>query len=561
MSIKLDGDMFVAPLDAPYAAELRKHCWRSDGRRFYTREVDYVVPVIQHLDPELQAALFSQDNSYNASLSLVPTGEFDIPTPDGVKLFGYQLADVEFIIRHPVTLLAEEAGTGKSAIMTAAANYLNPESVLIVCPAIAKYNWVYKEWPKFTTLPLLSVGMAEGDYFPDSSVVVINYDILDRHKARLQSRVWDYMICDESHRLKNEEARRTIMVLGGRLKMKAGLAEKYCATPTSNDRYFIVPKIQAKKRVFASATPMNRPRDLWTMVREGDPRGLGRDRLEYDKRYCAGRMTPFGWDNGGAAHLEELGGRLRSTFMVRHDADDVLDLPPLREELFLLPPVKVVLDTEDAFVHDNISALMGLASASGRGDINEDSSSEEFLRLIGDAILDNVPLIGKPEFAPLFSKFSMIRKATGLAKVPYVVNFINDVSDDLDRPIVVFAYHREVMDALKEAFPNAAVVRGGVSATKRGEAVQNFQDGKLNPFLGNIDAAGEAVTLTASNLLVFAELDWRGTALWQARKRIHRISQEKPCSVYYLASAKSFDALIADNAFDKMFNIQETLEL
>lgn len=561
MTIRLDGDMFVAPLDAEYAAELVKHCWRKDSTRYYTKEIDNVLPFVDRLDMALQQALFSTENAYQVSLALEPTGEFDIPLPPGKKLYGYQLADAEFIIRSRNTLIAEEAGTGKSAIMTVAANFLKPTCVLIICPAIAKYNWYMNEWPKWTTLPELTIEMAEGDYFPDTHVVVINYDILDRHKKRLQDKVWDYVIVDESHRIKNEEARRTVMVLGGRLKVKPDKVETYCAQPTSQRGTFYIPEIQFEKRVFASATPMNRPRDLWTMVRACDPTGLGRDRLEFEKRYCAARMTPFGWDNGGADHLEELGGRLRSTFMVRHDADQVLDLPPLREELFLLPPVKIVLDREEEFVHDNIGALLGLASASGRKDLNEDSSSDDFLRLIGEAILDNVPLIGKPDFAPLFSKFSLIRKATGLAKVPYIVDFVNEVSDDLYRPIVVFAYHREVMDELRKNFPESSIVMGGLSATKRGLAIAAFQAGETNPFLGNIDAAGEAVTLTAADLLVFAELDWRGTAMLQARKRIHRISQTKPCSVYYLASAKSFDALVADNAFDKMYNIQETMEL
>lgn len=560
--IVLDGDMFRAPADASYADLLVKHCWRKDARGYYTREVDYVLPLIQYLDPVLQDLLLSTDSAYSVSLSLEPTGEYDIPVPEGEKLFGYQLADAEFIIKHRNTLLAEEAGTGKSAIITAAANHLRPRKILIICPAIAKYNWVFKEWPRWTTNPTMTIAMADGDFYPDTDVVVINYDILDRHKKRLQEETWDYVVCDESHRLKNPEAKRTVMVFGGRLKMSPAKAELSGGVAHSTRKgIYLFDPIPYEKRVFASATSMNRPRDLWTMVRECDPTGLGRDKLEYEKRYCAARMTPFGWDNGGAAHLEELGGRLRASFMVRHDPAQILDLPPLREELFLLPPVKLEMDAQRALIEDNLDTLLDFAEKTGKKKIKRTSSPEDFLLMIGEAVLDNVRLIGEPKFAPLFQEFSKIRKETGVAKVPFVVDFINEVSEDLSYPIVVFAYHREVIMALRDSFDNPAVIMGGLSATKRGEAVNAFQDLQRNPFLGNIDAAGEAVTLTSANILAFAEFDWRGTAMMQARKRIHRIAQNKPCAAYYLAAAQSFDAIMADSVFLRMEQIKETLDI
>lgn len=555
----VDG-LFVAPIDAPYGEELRKACWRNDGRRYYTDELERVAAVIQYADPSLVATLMSADTSYAKSSALEPSGDIDIPLPEGKTLFGYQLADIEFILSKHSTLLAEDAGLGKSAIMIGVANYLNCKSVLIICPAVAKYNWLLKEWPKWTTLKHLTIGAAEGNYFPDTDVVLINYDILPRHKKKLQAKTWDYLIVDESHRIKNKDAKRTKMVLGGTMKVKQDAAEEMGLKPGRTKGTYKVPKIEAGKRVFASATPMNRPKDLWTMAEACDPEGLGANWMTFHRRYCAMKKTPFGWDINGADRLPELGARLRGSFMMRHDPQEVLDLPPLREELFLLPPVKIVIEEEEQFVHDNMDALLNLSAQSNAG-LDEESSPEEFLKLIGEAIIDNVSLIGKPEFTPLFSKFALIRKATGIAKVKFVVDFVREISDDLERPIVVFGYHREVMEKLKEEFPDAAFVIGGMSSKSRDLEVDKFQTGQTNVFLGNIDAAGEAITLTRANLLVFAEPDWRGTAMVQARKRIHRITQDQPCSVYYLAAANSFDSYVADRGFAKMEHIKETLDL
>lgn len=47
----------------------------------------------------------------------------------------------------------------------------------------------------------------------------------------------------------------------------------------------------------------------------------------------------------------------------------------------------------------------------------------------------------------------------------------------------------------------------------------------------------------------------------QARKRIHRLTQNKPCFVDYLCANKSFDAIIYDTAVKKMEYITATMEL
>lgn len=559
MSITFEDGVFVAPPDAPYAEELKAAFWRHNERRWYTEDLERVLPVAQYLSDDLLKKLqgAQQDSSYDMSVALEPSADFTVPVPAGRQLFPYQLASAEFIDKHPNTLLAEDAGMGKSAIMLAVANKNNYKRILILCPAVAKFNWLEKEWKKWSTLTHLSIGVAEGSEWPNTDVVIINYDILQRHKRAIQAIAWDYLIVDESHRIKNIEAKRTIFVLGGTMKLKEEDAVYY--QKSRKKGYYKIPPIVANKRVFASATPMNRPKDLWTICLACDPQGLGSNWMTFHRRYCDLKKTPFGQDINGSSNLAELGARMRSKFMVRHNPDEVLNLPPLREEIFLLPPVKVILTEEENFVHDNIDALLNLAKRTGDTEIGPNSSAEAFLRLIGEVSVNNMSIVGEPDFKPLFSKFALIREQTGIAKVPYVAQFVRDITDDLSLPIVVFAYHRSVMELLREEFPESAYIIGGMKAEARNDQVDLFQEGKVNVFLGNIDAAGEAITLTRASLLVFAEWDWRGTAMIQARKRIHRISQDQPCTVYYTASAKSFDSLVADSALEKMENIKQTL--
>ena len=128
----------------------------------------------------------------------------DIPVPEGLSLFPYQKAGVEYILARPNTLLADEMGLGKSCMSVAVSNCL-PEvrRVLIICPASLKINW-QREWQRWDTKGL-SVGIA-GKTFPDTEVCIINYDILKKYRKELRQQEYDLIIVDECHYLKSGKA-------------------------------------------------------------------------------------------------------------------------------------------------------------------------------------------------------------------------------------------------------------------------------------------------------------------------------------------------------------------
>jgi SWI/SNF-related matrix-associated actin-dependent regulator of chromatin subfamily A-like protein 1 len=76
---------------------------------------------------------------------------------------------------------------------------------------------------------------------------------------------------------------------------------------------------------------------------------------------------------------------------------------------------------------------------------------------------------------------------------------------------------------------------GSSSLRDRDRAAEKFQhDPNCQFFIGNIEAAGQGITLTAARHVVVAEPDWRGTYLEQAEDRAHRIGQTHPVLVTYL---------------------------
>ena len=128
---------------------------------------------------------------------------------------------------------------------------------------------------------------------------------------------------------------------------------------------------------------------------------------------------------------------------------------------------------------------------------------------------------------------SCVRRRVGLNKLPTVIEYLRGRTGKT----LVFAYHHDVIARLMETLADQGVsgFTGSSSLRERDRAAEEFQhDPNCQFFIGNIEAAGQGITLTAARHVVFAEPDWRGTYLEQAEDRAHRIGQKHPVLVTYL---------------------------
>ena len=515
--ITLKDGRLTAPRSAHFAKKLQGDGWLSIGNTLRTVDFKNALNHIEHFHPELQRALAEQLTAGQKDKLYQPV------VPEGITLEQYQKEDVAHIIRKKSTLLYEEAGLGKTVICIAAMNDLKPKNTLIICPATLKYNWT-AEYRTFSTTQDVNILIVEGSIKPElgeRNVVVINFDVLGRHLDWLYELTWDMLIVDEAHRLAYETANRTAYVLGGKT--------------TSGHN---VQGIRANKEVFATATPMNRPIQLWPIIRHVDPHGIGRDYNHYVRRYCGARDTRFGQDVRGSSNMGELGVMLRSTCMVRHF--EVLDLPPLIEEIILFDPGIVETKEQDLF-KQNLDLLRSLA-AEQEITMSQEPTTEEIRSLIGHTFLEAGRVLRMPKYAPLFHDLATARKELGIAKIPLMIRHIRQQLENYDS-VAFFAYHTDVLKAVYEDFKeDATIIRGGMTARAKQEAKDAFQNGKSKVFVGQISAAGEGITLTRSQKQVIGELDWNYTAMTQVIKRLHRFGQKRPVYVDYLIVDGTLDS-------------------
>ena len=113
--------------------------------------------------------------------------------------------------------------------------------------------------------------------------------------------------------------------------------------------------------------------------------------------------------------------------------------------------------------------------------------------------------------------------------------------------------------ALAKYFP--VVVHGGVNEKARQSAVDLFQGSpKFKVFIGQIQAAGVGITLTASGHVIFVEMDWTPGVMSQAADRCHRIGQKDAVLVQHLVLEDSLDCYMTKKLIKKQEIIERALE-
>ena len=281
--------------------------------------------------------------------------------------------------------------------------------------------------------------------------------------------------------------------------------------------------IRSADQVIAlTGTPMpNRPIELWPLLRSMNITQMSYRNFAIE--YAGGFEGRWGFDATGASNLEELR-ELMAPFMLRRMKDDVLsELPPKTWQLVQFDGYR--------------------ASARERD-------------LIRDAL-------EVPDYVPPFEEISEIRVQMGEKKAPLAAAHVKSLLGQGGvKKVVVFAHHHAVIDLLEAELAefNPVVTTGKTSLTRRQQNVDSFQlDDDVRVFIGQMQAAGTGITLTASSHVVMVEPDWVPGNLQQAADRCHRIGQTDNVTVQMLTFADSLDEYMLNAVMDKMEVIDEVI--
>lgn len=421
-----------------------------------------------------------------------------------------------------MTLIADEQGLGKTCSATAFCNFWKLSKVLIICPKSLMINWE-REWASWTVhTDLVVEKVVSGKPYPkNADVVIINYDICSTFTQEIKKHTWDVVILDEAHYIQNRQTARARFVLGGTRASGHG-------------------PLAYKKMLLLTGTPCDRPINLWVFCRLADPEGLGRNYHSFGKRYCNAHETKWSkFDVSGASNLDELNILLKR-FMIRHVKEQVCEQLPAKQKILL--PVTSGKLTEETLIHREIQQFKRV-------------NPEEYLDPDDTNFKDMISRLDKNTVADVIQSLADLaktRQAIAELKLPSVYEFADGILEQ-GRKVIIFGYHRAIVKALAEHYGEKCVhIIGGMETEERQSAVDRFQnDPNITVFVGQITAAGVGITLTAACDVVFAEIDYRRSAIEQAIDRAHRIGQVNFVNAYFIVLDRSLDARIIETYMKK----------
>src|SRR5258708_15897932 len=140
---------------------------------------------------------------------------------------------------HRTFLLADEPGLGKTAQALLAAEAANAYPLLVVVPNVVKTNWAREaaRWAPHRPATVVQGDGEAADGFAD--IVVLNYELLDRHVGWLGDLGFRGLVVDEAHFIKNKTSQRSQHVLALSRRTRSSTARPLLmpltATPLSTD--------------------------------------------------------------------------------------------------------------------------------------------------------------------------------------------------------------------------------------------------------------------------------------------------------------------------------------
>ena len=414
--------------------------------------------------------------------------------PEGTftgELRPFQQEGLAFLLQHDRCLLADEMGLGKTVQALSYLASTGSFPALVIPPAHLTRNWT-EEASRFLRLngekPRIHVIKGLKPYeLPEADIYIMHYLLLRGWKEVLPTLGFRAVIFDEVQELRHTGT------------------EKYSAASLLSE--------SCERVIGLSGTPIyNTGGEIWNVINILDYHFLG-DWESFSREWC------YGYGNAVVVKPQLLGDYLRREgLMLRRTKQEVLkELPPKRRAV-------QELDWNDKLYAQLMAPVLpdvvrwktdGTLTASARAMLEESISQH-------------------------------VRQATGIAKAPYVCQFVRALLDSGEK-VLLFAHHHAVMDTYKQELKHykPGFITGRETISAKADAVERFMSGKTDVLCISLRAAS-GLNLQRATCVVFGELDWSPAVHSQAEDRAHRMGQEDSLLCYYLVAPQGSDAAMQE---------------
>jgi SNF2 family DNA or RNA helicase len=412
----------------------------------------------------------------------------------------YQLIAADLALATGQLLIADDLGLGKT--MTGLLVLRNPDALpaLVVCPTHLPRQW---EEEIAKTLPMLRTHVVGSltPYDPakrremrgfDPDVLIMGYAKLRGWGDHLAGKVRT-VIFDEAQELRRAES------------------DKYTAAAQIADH--------AGFRVGLTATPVyNYGGEIHNVMSVLAPDALG-SREEFAREWCGGLWS----DKAQVLEPAELGVHLRDQgLMIRRTRREVGRELPHGEPVKIPHSIDSDGEVFERFAADAAELAQLIVARNG--------SKQELWRARGDFDWK-------------------LRQATGIAKAPYVAEFVKLLLDS-EQKVILFGWHRAVYDVWADRLEEFEPVfyTGEESPAQKQRAKDSFlTDDACRVFVMSLrSGAGLDGLQQVCKVGVFGELDWSPAMHDQCIGRYARDGQQEEALAYFLVSDHGADPVMAE---------------
>lgn len=488
--------------------------WKPIGDDcFETAELGAAVKYREIADARVEK-IFQKSLQAHYPLPYIP------PLP---KLDAHQYDGIRFILSRKRSYLAHPPGAGKTAQAILAAclrrgfDQKCGQTLFIVPPSLAK-NWEreilkFTEWLDiFPTIGRVRDTEKQGEVAWGADFVIVPDSMLAKDWVYQWVKLipWQFIAVDEASRFKDPLAQRSIAFYGGIYHGKSyqGIFQK------------------ARHVVFLDGSPMpNRPMELWAPCYALHPESIDfLNREDFGYRYCGAKLNPRTkvWEFLHSSNEKELHDKINRDFMHRVP-ETALDHPERRRRIVYLDDVRS--KEHRAWDRRFLSDSFEPAENSSQGDM------------------------------------AHWRRELGLRKIQRAVTYIEDCLEK-DEPLIVFAWHREVVTGLAEKLlgVHPLVVMGGMGMKEQNANVEAFQNGDTDVLIMNIAAGGRGYNIQRAKRVIFVEFSWTDETNKQAEKRASRKgSAHSHVLCDYLVSANTVDEIVMRSVFTKETRVRRVI--
>ena len=456
---------------------------------------------------------------------VLPDSGAAMATPKGLALMPHQARLLAAVSAgHRTVLLADEPGLGKTAQALLAAQVAGAYPLLAVVPNVVKTNWA-REAELWTPGRSVTVIHGDGETVDGwADIVVVNYEVLDRHVDWIGEHGFRGMVVDEAHYIKNKKSQRSqyVIEVSERIRKRhpRPLLMALTGTPLIND-------IEDFRAIwqFLGWIGAHKPGDalMAALERTG--------------------LTPadHAFYPAARAAVVDLGIVRRRKIDVAADipARRIADLPVDLEGV----AGRSIREAENQLAKRLVSRYEAALEHRRGGPVAEGIDHALVRRVAEREIAEGT------DASTGDNVFSMLRKI-GQAKAELAADYAAQLARSAGK-VVFFAKHLDVMDAAEEAFAKRDItcrsIRGNQTSTARQEAIDAFvNDPDVAVIICSLTAAGVGINLQVASNVVLAELSWTNAEQTQAIDRVHRIGQREPVTAWRIIAAQTIDAKIAE---------------